>query len=181
MMESYIKTVNFGRGEGEGLKTFLVPLGHVLMHVNLFSGVPLMTKYCHKNKPIWNIWNHMVSMATHYAILKNEDVEQFVTHEKLSPTSTIHVNCMKHDPIDLIYNFMLSKALLIHIYIVSIWCITSFTIHLAWNKCLYANNFRLNLGIYRQDCDSAYSAPIQHDTGKNKLCLPKVASLQGNL
>ena len=28
--------------------------------------------------------------------------EQFGTHEKLSPTSTIYVNCMKHDPIDLI-------------------------------------------------------------------------------
>ena len=40
-------------------------------------------------------------------------------HEKLSPTSTIYVNCMKHDPIDLIYNFTLFKALLIHIYIVS--------------------------------------------------------------
>ena len=26
--------------------------------------------------------------------------EQFGTHEKLSPTSTIYVNCMKHDPID---------------------------------------------------------------------------------
>ena len=58
--------------------------------------------------------------------------EQFRTHEKVSPTSTIYVNCMKHDPLDLIYNFMLSKALLIHIYIVSIWCMTSFTIHLAF-------------------------------------------------
>ena len=66
--------------------------------------------------------------------------EQFGTHEKLSPTSTIHLNCMKHDPIDLIYNFMLSQALLIHIYIVSIWYITSFTI--ASNKCPYALNFR---------------------------------------
>ena len=28
--------------------------------------------------------------------------EQFGTHEKLSPTSTIYVNCMKYDPIDLI-------------------------------------------------------------------------------
>ena len=45
--------------------------------------------------------------------------EQFGTHEKMSPTSTIYVNCMKHDPIDLIYNLTLSKALLIHIYIVS--------------------------------------------------------------
>ena len=63
--------------------------------------------------------------------------EQFGTHEKLAPTSTIYVNCMKHDPIDLIYNFTLSKALLIHIYIVSIWCMTSFTIHLASNMCLY--------------------------------------------
>ena len=63
--------------------------------------------------------------------------EQFGTHEKLSPTSTIYANCMKHDPIDLIYNFMLSKALLIHIYIVSIWCMTSFTIHIASNMCLY--------------------------------------------
>ena len=63
--------------------------------------------------------------------------EQFGTHEKLSPTSTIYVNCMKYDPIDLIYNFTLSKALLIHIYIVSIWCMTSFTIHLASHMCLY--------------------------------------------
>ena len=63
--------------------------------------------------------------------------EQFGTHEKLSPTSNIYVNYMKHDPIDLIYNFTLSKALLIHIYTVSIWCITSFTIHLASNMCLY--------------------------------------------
>ena len=46
--------------------------------------------------------------------------EQFGAHEKLSPTSTIYVNCMKHDPIALIYNFTLAKALLIHIYIVSI-------------------------------------------------------------
>ena len=55
----------------------------------------------------------------------------------MSPTSTIYVNCMKHDPIDLIYNFRLSKALLIPIYIVSILCMTSFTIHLASNVCLY--------------------------------------------
>ena len=63
--------------------------------------------------------------------------EQFGTHEKLSPTSTIYKNCMKHSPIDLIYNFTLTKALLIHTYIVSIWCMTSFTIHLASNVCLY--------------------------------------------
>ena len=63
--------------------------------------------------------------------------EQFGTHEKLSLTSTIYVNCMKHGPKDLICNFMLSKALLIHIYIVSIWCMTSFTIHLALNVCIY--------------------------------------------
>ena len=36
---------------------------------------------------------------------------------KWPQTSTIHVNVMKHDPIDLINNFMLSKALLIHLYI----------------------------------------------------------------
>ena len=80
-------------------------------------------------------------MATYHAIQKNgvfgDSNEQYGTHEKLSPTSTIYVNCMKHDPIDLIYNFTLSKALLIHIYIVSIWCMTSFTIHLASNMCLY--------------------------------------------
>ena len=29
-------------------------------------------------------------------------------------TNTLQVNLMKHDPIDLIYNFILSKALLIH-------------------------------------------------------------------
>ena len=63
--------------------------------------------------------------------------EQLGTHEKLSWTSTIYVNCMKPDPIDLIYNFTLSKALLLYIYIVSIWCMTSFTIHLASNMCLY--------------------------------------------
>ena len=62
--------------------------------------------------------------------------EQFGTHEKLS-TNSIYVNCMKHDPIDLIYNFTLSKALQIHIYIVSIWCMTSFTIYIASNMCLY--------------------------------------------
>ena len=37
--------------------------------------------------------------------------EQVGTHEKLSPTGTIYVYCMKHAPIDLIYNFTLSKAL----------------------------------------------------------------------
>ena len=83
----------------------------------------------------------MVSMATFHATQKNgvfgDSNEQFDTHEKLSPTSTIYVNCMKHDPIDLIFNFTLSKALLIHIYIVSIWCMTSLTIHLASKMCLY--------------------------------------------
>ena len=57
--------------------------------------------------------------------------EQFGTHKKLSLTRTMHVSCMKLDPVDLIYNFMLSKALLIHSYIVSIWCMTSFSIHIA--------------------------------------------------
>ena len=71
--------------------------------------------------------------------------EQIDTHEKLSATVTISVNCVKHDPIDLIYKFTLSKALLIHIYIVSIWCMTSFTIHLASNMCLY-----IILGSYSQ-------------------------------
>ena len=91
----------------------------------------------------------MVSMATHHAIQQNGERvfgnsnEQFSTHEKLSLTSTIHVNCIKHDPIDLIYNFMLSQPLQIRIYIVSIWCMTSFTIRLASNKCPYAYNFRL--------------------------------------
>ena len=83
----------------------------------------------------------MVSMATYHAIQKNgvfgDSNEQFGTHEKLSPTSTIYVNCMKQDPIDLIYNLTLSKTRLIDIYIVSIWCMTSFTIHLASNMCLY--------------------------------------------
>ena len=41
------------------------------MYVNLFSGVALMTKYCHK-KPTCSIWNYMVSMATNHANLKNE-------------------------------------------------------------------------------------------------------------
>ena len=91
----------------------------------------------------------MVSMATYHAIQKNGvfgvSNEQFGTHVKLSLTSTIYVNCMKYDPIDLIYNFTLSKALLIHIYIVSIWCMTSFTIHLASNMCLY-----IILGLHSQ-------------------------------
>ena len=100
--------------------------------------------------------------------------EQFGTHEKkLSSTSTIYVNCMNHDPIDLIYNFTLSKALLIHIYSVSIWCVPIYNFRLI---------FAGKLSIYRQDCGSAYSAPIQHDTGKNQtLKLSKVASLEGNL
>ena len=63
--------------------------------------------------------------------------EQIDTHEKLSATVTIYVNCMKHDSIDLIYKFTLSKARLTHIYIVSIWYMTLFTIHLASNMCLY--------------------------------------------
>ena len=71
--------------------------------------------------------------------------EQFGTHEKLSLASTIYLNCMKYDLIDLIYNFTLSKALLINIYIVSIWCMTSFTIHIASNICLY-----IILGSYSQ-------------------------------
>ena len=44
MKESHIKTINLGRGEGGGKKTFLAPLGHYVMYVNLFSGVALMTK-----------------------------------------------------------------------------------------------------------------------------------------
>ena len=89
--------------------------------------------------------------------------EQFGTHEKLSPSGTLYVNCMKHDPIDLIYNFTLSKALLIHIYIVSIWCMTSFTIHPPSFEYVPIYDIRLilagNLSIYRQDCKSAYSVP----------------------
>ena len=83
----------------------------------------------------------MVSMATYHAIQKKgmfgDSNEQFGTHEKLSPTSAIYVKCIKQDPIDLIYNFTLSKALLIHIYIASIWCMTLFIIHLTSNMCLY--------------------------------------------
>ena len=96
--------------------------------------------------------------------------EQFGTHEKLSPTSTLHVNCMKNDPIVLICNVMVSKALSIHIYIASIWCITSFSIHIASNKCLYAHDFRHlfagDLSLYRQDCDSAYT------TASRATCSP---------
>ena len=66
-----------------------------------------------------------------------DSYEQFGTHEKLSPTSIIYFDCMKYDPIDLIYKFTLSKALLIHIYIVSIWGMTSFTIHLVSKMWLY--------------------------------------------
>ena len=58
MKESHIKTINLGRGEGGGNKTFLASLGHFLMYVNLFGRVALMKKYCHKNKPIWNICNY---------------------------------------------------------------------------------------------------------------------------
>ena len=96
--------------------------------------------------------------------------EQFGTHEKLSPTSTILVNCMKNDPIDLIYRFMLSMALLFHIYIVSIWCKTSFSIHIASNKCLYDYDFRHlfagDLSLYRRNWDSAYS------TASRTTCSP---------
>ena len=97
--------------------------------------------------------------------------EQFGTHEKLSSTSTIYVNCMKHDPIDLIYNFTLSKALLIHIYSVSN-LVCEFVYHTPSFQYVPIYNFRLifagKLSIDRQDCDSAYSAPIQHETGKNQ-------------
>ena len=82
--------------------------------------------------------------------------EQFGTSEKLTLTITIHVNCISYGPIEWIYNFMLSKALFIHICIVSIWCMASFTILLASSKCQYAYNFRHqfagNLNLYRQDC-----------------------------
>ena len=36
--------------------------------------------------------------------------EQFGTHETLSPISNIHVTCIKHDPIDLIYNFIVIQG-----------------------------------------------------------------------
>ena len=115
----------------------------------------------------------MVSIATHHAILRmgvfGDSNEQFGIHKKLSSTSTLHVNCMKHDPIDLIYNFLLSQALLIHIYILSICCVTSFTIHLALNKCPYAYNFRDlfagNKSLTRRR-DSAYS------TASRAICSP---------
>ena len=91
--------------------------------------------------------------------------EQFCIHEKLSLTRTLHVNCMKHDLMGLIYNSMLSKTLLIHITILSIWCVTSFTIRLAMNKCLRAYDFRHlfagNLSLYRQGCNSAYSTAFK--------------------
>ena len=84
--------------------------------------------------------------------------ERFGTHKKLSPTSTIYVNCMNHDPIDSIENFTISKALLIQIYIVSIWCMTSFAIHLASNMCLY-----IILDSYSQvTYVSTYRIVIQH-------------------
>ena len=97
--------------------------------------------------------------------------EQFGTHEKLSLTGTIHVNCMKHDPIDLIYNFMLSKALLIHnyMYIVSIWCMTSFTIHLASNKCQYVYNFRLIFASTDRIVIQHIQHPYNMKQGKTKL------------
>ena len=112
------------------------------MYVNLFSGVALMTNYCHRNKTRleymkiqWFPWLPIMQFRRMGVFWDSN--EQFGTQEKLSPTSTIYVNCMKDDPIDLIYNFTLSKALLIHINIVSIWCMTSFSIHLVSKMCLY--------------------------------------------
>ena len=83
------------------------------MYVNLFSGVALVTKNIVIKINPFGIYDiTMISMATLNAIQKNgvfgDSNEQFGSHEKLSPTSTINVNCMKHDPIDLIYNFTLS-------------------------------------------------------------------------
>ena len=70
------------------------------MYVNLFSGVALMTKkYCHKNKPIWNIYIQCLQYLQWFPWLPimqfrrigvfRDFNEQFGTHEKLSLTSTI--------------------------------------------------------------------------------------------
>ena len=67
MKESHIKTINLGRGEEDGNKTFLAPLGHFLMYVNLFSGVALMIKI----NPFGIYEITMVSVATYNAIQKN--------------------------------------------------------------------------------------------------------------
>ena len=65
------------------------------MYVNLFSGVALMTKYCHKINPFEIYEITMVSMASYHAIQKNGGVsgsnEHFGTHEKLSPRVGSHV------------------------------------------------------------------------------------------
>ena len=65
---------------------------------------------------------------------------------------------------------MLFKELLIHVYIVSIWCMASFSIHIASNKCLYAYGFRHlfagDLSLYRRDSDSSYS------TASRATCSP---------
>ena len=59
------------------------------MYVNLFSGVALINPF-----GIYEITT--VFMATYHAIQKNgvfgDSNEQFGTHKKLSPTSTIYVN-----------------------------------------------------------------------------------------
>ena len=39
------------------------------MCVNLFGGVALMKEYCHKNKPIRNIWNYMVYICSVLCLL----------------------------------------------------------------------------------------------------------------
>ena len=99
--------------------------------------------------------------------------EQFGTHEKLSPTSTIYVNCMKHDPIDLIYNFtssVIQGTSNSHLHCIHL--VYDFIYNTPSFEYVPTYNFRLifagNLTIYRHDCESAYSSPIQHDKGKNQ-------------
>ena len=147
MREIRVKTINLGRGEGE------VVIRPSLHPYDIFS----CAATCFVGSPYWQ---HIVIKINPFGIYEItwfswQPIMQFwrmgggcmgIIMNNLSMTSTIHVNYMKHDPIYFVYNFMLSKALLIHIYIVSIWCMSSFTIHLASNKCLYAE---FSLGFWK--------------------------------
>ena len=96
--------------------------------------------------------------------------EQFGTHEKLPPTSTIYVNCMKHDPDIDIEFYVIQGTSYSHLHCINL--VYDFIYHTPSFEYVPIYNFRLifagNLSVYRQDCDSAYSASIQHDTGNNQ-------------
>ena len=90
---------------------------------------------------------------------------------------------MKYEPIDLIYNFMLSKARTSNSHLQCIYLVYDFIYHTPSFEYVPIYNFILifagNLSIYRQDCDSAYSAPIQHDAVK-KIKLFNYPKLQAS-